>query len=381
MFVFFFSQHWRGSCVTKKLLTMALALAMCLSLANAARADFAPVPKEELKVGFVYIGDVVDLGYTYAHHQGTLGMMENLGLAEGQVIWMTNISEDSSCEAALRELVEQGCHVIFGNSFGFMAYMDEMAAEYPDVIFSNCSGYLSNDVNFNNYFGRLWEARYLSGIAAGLKAKEVGNHHLGYVAAFTTVPEVVYSVDAYFLGARSVNPDVVMTVRATNSWYDPTVERQVADALIAAGCGILTHDCDTTGPVVACQENGLFAVGYNADMADVAPDAYLTAPIWDWSHYLTQAVRQVIDGTWAPVNYLGGMSDGMVDLAPLTGNCAQGTAEAIEKVRAQILDGAFGIFEGPIYDNEGVLRVEEGQTLTPEEILAITWFCEGITVA
>ncbi|MEG2858582.1 MAG: BMP family ABC transporter substrate-binding protein [Clostridia bacterium] len=365
----------------KKLMAMFLTLALLFSVASVASAEFAPIAKDKLKVGFVYIGDVVDLGYTYAHHQGTLGMMKNLGLTEDQVIWKTNVAEDSSCEIALRELVEQGCNVIFANSFGFMEYVAEMAEEYPDVIFCHCSGYMSNDTNFVNYFGRIYEARYLAGIAAGMKTLETGNNKLGFVAAFTTVPEVVYSLNAYYLGAKSVNPDVTMVVKSTNTWYDATVERQVADALIADGCGILSQHCDTTGPVVACEESKLFAVGYNADVTDVAPNAYLTAPIWNWEAYLTTAVQQVIDGTWKPENVLMGMSDGLVDIAPLTKNVSSGTAEKIEEARAKILDGSFGVFVGPISDNAGNLQVAEGQTLTPAEILGISWFCDGITVA
>ncbi len=363
----------------RKVFALALALIMLLGMTGTALA-FAPVAKDQLKVGFVYIGDVIDLGYTYAHHQGTLAMQEALGLNDDQILIQKNISEDSSCETAIRELVEQGCQIVFSNSFGFMDYMAEMAEEYPDVIFSHCSGYKSNEVNFNNYFGRIWEARYLSGIAAGLKAAETGNNHLGYVAAFTSIPEVVYSLDAYFLGARSVNPDVVMTVKETGSWYDPTLERQAADALIAAGCGLLSQHCDTTGPVVAAQEKGLFAVGYNADVSDVAPDAYLTAPVWHWGVYLTDAVQKVVDGTWAPENSLMGLAEGICDIAPLTANCAVGTAEAIEAARAKILDGSLNVFSGEIKDNTGEIRVAEGESLTSGDILGITWFVDGITV-
>ena len=363
----------------KKMMAVVLALVLMLGIATSAFA-FEPIAKEAIKVGFVYIGDTADLGYTYAHHQGTLGMQQALGLSDDQILIKRNITEDAACETAIRELVEQGCNIIFANSFGFMDYMVELADEYPDVIFSHCSGYKSNDTNMNNYFGRIYEARYLSGIAAGLKTLETGNNHLGYVAAYTNVQEVVYSLNAYFLGAKAVNPDVTMTVKATNSWYDVTLERQVADALIAAGCGILSQHCDTTGPVVACQENGLFAVGYNADVTEVAPAAYLTAPIWKWEVALIPAVQAAIDGTWAPENVLMGMSDGLVDIAPLTENCAPGTAEKIEEARAAILDGSFGVFVGPINDNQGNVQVAEGQTLTAGEILNILWFCEGITV-
>ena len=359
----------------KKLFALVLSLMLVFAFAGSALA-FEPVSADEIKVGFVYIGDPSDKGYTLAHHEGTLEMQEALGLRDDQILVKTNVTEDSACENAILELIEQGCNVIFGNSFGFGTYMAELAEQYPDVIFSHCSGYMSNDTNFNNYFGRIYEARYLTGIAAGLRTE---NNHLGYVAAMQT-PECIYSMNAYFLGARSVNPDVTMDVTFTNTWYDPTIERQAAIALLDRGVDVLAQHQDTTNPVAAAEERGVWACGYNADMTEAGPNAHLTAPIWDWGAYLTDAVQKVIDGTWTSENVLMGMSEGMVDISPLTKNVAEGTAEAVEAARASILDGSFGVFVGPIYDNEGTLRVEEGQTLTPEEILAIDWFVEGITI-
>lgn len=360
----------------RKILVAVLALVLTLSMGSVAFADFAPVNKEDLKVGVVYIGDVSDKGYTYAHHQGILAMQEALGLTDDQIIIKRNVTEDAACETALRELVEQGCQVIFGCSFGYMDYMAELAEEYPEVIFSHCSGYKSNETNFNNYFGRIYEARYLAGIAAGLKTE---TNHLGYVAAMS-LPEVNYSMDAYFMGAKSVNPDVTMTVKYTNTWYDPTLERQAADALLDLGCDVIAQHQDTAMPVIAAEEKGVWACGYNADMTEDAPKAHLVAPIWNWGVYYTEAVQQVIDGTWKPENVLLGMKEGLCALSPISENCAEGTEEKIAEVEEQILSGEFGVFEGPITDNEGNVQVAEGVTLTPEEILQVNWLCEGITV-
>ena len=364
----------------KKLLSAALALVLCLSLSWTAGARPDPVAQEALKVGMVYIGGVEDMGYTYAHHQGALAMAENLGLAQDQLLWEANVPEDEGCAAALEALVQEGCQLIFATSFGFMDYVEQAAAQYPHVVFSHCSGYKSNETNFNNYFGRIWEARYLAGIAAGLKAKEMGNPRLGYVAAYSDIPEVIYSINAYLLGVRSVYPEATLTVQAVNSWYDPQGERQAAEALIALGCGVLTHDTDSAETVNACQEQGLYAVGYNADMSSAAPGAYLTAPVWDWSGYLTRTARQVIDGVWEPVNYLGGMADGLVGLAPLTDNCTPGTQEEIQKAQTGILEGSLAVFQGPLYDNGGHLRVEQGHTLTDQEILSMSWLCQGVVL-
>ncbi|MBE5766154.1 MAG: BMP family ABC transporter substrate-binding protein [Clostridiales bacterium] len=359
----------------KKLMACMLAIALVLSMGMSAFAA-EPVAKEDIKIGFIYIGDINDGGYTMAHHTGTVAMQEALGLRDDQIIIKRNVPENSDCEIALLELIEQECDIIFGISFGYMDFMEELASQYPEVIFSHCSGYKFNDVNFNNYFGRIYEARYLAGIAAGLRTE---NNYLGYVAAMQ-IPECIYSMNAYFLGAKSVNPDVKMDVVFTNTWYDPTIERQAAVALLDKGVDMMAQHQDTTNPVAAAEEYGVWACGYNADMTEAGPNAHLTAPVWNWGAYVTATVQQVIDGTWVPENSLMGMAEGLVDIAPLTKNVAEGTAEAIDAARAAILDGTLNVFTGPIYDNEGNLRVEEGQILTPEEILQIDWFVEGITV-
>lgn len=333
----------------KKLVALVLCLMLALGCMSFASAEFAPVSKDELKVGFVFIGDVSDKGYTYAHGQGVEAMKAALGLSDEQVIIKTNVPEDSACENAIRELIEQGCQIIYGNSYGYMNYMEELAEEYPEVIFSHCSGYKSNDVNFNNYFGAIYQARYLSGIAAGLKTK---SNKIGFVAAMQT-PEVIGGFDAFALGVQSVNPDAVVYVKYTNSWYDPTLERQTADALLDMGCDVIAQHCDTANPQIAAQERGVWGCGYNADMSVDAPAAHLTAPVWNWGAVYTKETQAVIDGTWVPENIFLDMSDGLVDLSPLSENCAEGTVEAIEAARAKILSGEFDVFNQELWDNQG----------------------------
>ena len=333
----------------KKLVALVLCLMLALGCMSFASAEFAPVSKDELKVGFVFIGDVSDKGYTYAHGQGVEAMKAALGLSDEQVIIKTNVPEDGACENAIRELIEQGCQIIYGNSYGYMNYMEELAEEYPEVIFSHCSGYKSNDVNFNNYFGAIYQARYLSGIAAGMKTK---SNKIGFVAAMQT-PEVIGGFDAFALGVQSVNPDAVVYVKYTNSWYDPTLERQTADALLDMGCDVIAQHCDTANPQIAAQERGVWGCGYNADMSVDAPAAHLTAPVWNWGAVYTKETQAVIDGTWVPENIFLDMSDGLVDLSPLSENCAEGTAEAIEAARAKILSGEFDVFNQELWDNQG----------------------------
>ena len=365
---------------------------LTLGMVSVASAEFAPVNKDDLKVGFVFIGDVSDKGYTYAHYQGLLDMQQNLGLSDDQILIKTNVSEDSSCETALRELVEAGCQIIFGNSYGYMNYMAELADEYPEVIFSHCSGYMSNDTNFNNYFGAIYQARDLAGIAAGLKTQ---TNKIGFVAAMQT-PEVIGGFDAFALGVQSVNPDAVVYVKYTNSWYDATLERQTADALLDLGCDVIGQHCDTANPQIAAQERGVWGCGYNADMTVDAPKAHLTAPVWHWGAVYTKEAQEVLDGTWKPEKIFLTMADGLVDLSPLSENCAEGTAEAIEAARAKIVSGEFDVFEGPLYDNQGNQILDEnscfvsdiantsakaGEKITPAFIAGeLTFVVKGVEI-
>ena len=342
---------------------MAALLAFGLFSASAESA-FPPVDVTELKVGMVLIGSQ-DNGFSGAHYKGLEGMKEALGLKDEQVLYKFNVPENAECDAALRELVDAGCQIIFGNSWGFMNFMEEIADEYPDVIFSHCSGYKNNGVNFNNYFGRIYQARYLSGIAAGLKT---ATNKIGYVAAWADNAEVNGGINAFALGVQSVNPDAVVYVKYISSWFDPTLEKQTAVALLALDCDVIAQHVDTAMPQVAAEEAGKFGVGYNTDMTPAAPEAHLTAPIWHWSSVYTAQVQDVVNGTWKPVNYFLGLKEGMVDLSPLSKNVAEGTAEKIEEARARILSGEWDVFTGPIYSNTGELVVAEGETLADSDI-------------
>lgn len=358
----------------KKLVVLLLALALVLCASSA--LAFAPVAKEDVKVGFIYVVGVEDKGYTYAHHQGTLAMMEALNLTEDQVFWLTNVPEDSSCEDAINELIDKGCNIIFGNSYGYMDYMAEAAEENPEVIFSHCSGYKSNDVNFNNYFGAIYQARYLSGIVAGLKTK---TNLLGYVGSMND-PEVNGGLDAFTLGAQSVNPDVKVIVKYTNYWYDVTLEKQTAQALLDLGCDVIAQHCDTTMPMIAAEEKGVYGVGYNAviNEGEAGYTAWMTAPIWHWEAVLTAEVQKVIDGTWTPENIFYGMKEGLTALAPLTAAAPEGAQELIDAATAKMMTGEWDVFTGPIYDNQGNLKVAEGEAMTVEQITSIDFLVKGV---
>lgn len=356
---------------------LALLAALMLLLISTALAEFAPVAKEDLKIGFIFIGDVTDGGYNTAHHKGLLKAAENLGISAEQIYTKTNVPEDSSVETAIRELAEVGCQVIFGNSYGYQNYMEELAEEFPKIIFLHVSGTKSNDVNFANYYATLYEGRYLTGIAAGLKTK---TNKLGFVGAMNNA-EVNGGINAFYLGAKSVNPNVQLVVKYTNSWYDPTLERQTAEALIASGCDVIAQHCDTTNPQVAAQEKGVFGVGTGTDMTEAAPDAHLTAMVFNWENAIQPYLQQVLDGGFKPENKLYGLADGTVAISPLTKNVAEGTEEAIKAAHDGIVNGTLDIFKGPLKDNQGNELVKEGESLSRAQVaFEVTQLLEGITV-
>lgn len=319
---------------------------------------------ENIKIGLIYIGDASDNGYNYAHDKGRAYMQEELGLSDSQIIIKQNVPEDSACADAISELLEAGCNVIFGNSFGFQNYMAEAAEEHPDVFFCHATGVLNNDTNFANYFGRVYQPRYLAGIAAGMKTE---SGKIGYVGAFKNA-EVNCGLNAFALGVQSVNPDAVITVKYTNSWYSPEEEKAAAEALLDLGCDVIAQHVDTTGPQVAAQERGKWGCGYNNDMTEFAPDAHLCAPVWNWGAIMKQLVEDAVNGTFTGGLHLGSMEIGTCILSPLTKNVAEGTQEKVDEMYAKIVSGEFDVFEGPLFDNQGNQVLEEGQRFSDEVI-------------
>lgn len=371
-------------------LAMVFALAACSgddsdkpSNTNAPAASgssFAPVAKGQIKVGVIHIGNPKDTaGYTHAHDQGIVEMQNTLGLSDNQIIRKNDIDDQNktAIETAIKECIEEECNIIFGTSYGYMETMEQLAAQYPNIIFSHCSGYKNNGKNLNNYFGRIYEARYLAGIAAGMKTK---SNKIGYVAAQGSAnPEVTGGIDAFALGVKSVNPDAKIYVKVTNTWFDMTLEKNAAYALLDAGCDVIAQHQDTAQPQIAAQERNVWGCGYNSDMTKEAPKAHLTAPIWNWGVYYTQAVQQVIDGKWTPTNYFDGMKEGLVGISPLSANCAEGTQAKIDQAKAAIIDGSLKVFAGPLKDNTGKEQVKSGDYLKDDYIAGqLTWYVDNV---
>lgn len=362
----------------KKLLAFVMAAAMTLSLAacgggssssagtstpagtsSAPAASSTPADTADFKVGAIYINGQNDTaGYTFQHHSGITKAMENLGLdPASQLLIVDNVAEDyTAVSNAIDTLAGQGANIIFGISFGYIDAMNDKAEEYPEIIFSHATGYMGNDTNFNNYFGRIYQARYLTGVAAGLKSLEMGNNSIGYVAAYNReYAETCSGINAFALGVQAVNPDAVVHVNKISTWGDENLERQAAQALIDTyDCCVIGQHCDSAQPQLVAAENNVFGCGYNSDMTADAPKAHLTAAMWNWDVYYKTAIEtamscesagQFVTAMGGPA-YYGGLNEGMVDVSPLSENCAAGTQDAIDQVKALIATGEWDVFSG-----------------------------------
>lgn len=340
------------------------------------------ISKDAIKVGVIHLSDPSEgSGYTYTHDLGIQGMQQNLGLSDEQIVRKINVA-DSDADAtreAIKECIDEGCNIIFATSWGYMETTAEMAEEYPDIYFSHGTGYLSNGKNFNNYFGRIYQARYLSGIVAGMNTK---SNKIGYVAAQdSSNSEVTGGIDAFAIGVESVNSDAQIYVVVTNSWYDPDKEKAASEKLLDMGCDVMTQHCDTAYPQTLAQERGVYGIGYNSDMSKETPDSCLTSVIWNWSAYYTSAVKSIINGTWDGSNYYGGMAEGLVGITNLASFAADGTQEKVDEATAAILSGQNNVFDGVLKTNTGETIGAENQTLDDATITGgINWYYHNVNI-
>ena len=307
------------------------------------------------KVGVIYIGDENE-GYTEAHMKGIQEMKKSLGLTDAQVIEKKCIPEDEKAYDAAIDLAEQGCKYIIGTSFGHESYLIQVAKEYPDIVFAHATGYqagLSGLKNMHNFMPSVYQSRYVSGVVAGLKLNDMiasgkitaAQAKIGYVGAYPYA-EVVSGYTSFFLGVRSVCPSATMEVRYTNSWADMTLEKETAEALIAAKCVLISQHADTTGAPTACEARGVPCVGYNVDMIAVAPNAALTSADLNWGAFYTMTAKAVMAGESFDVDWSKGYSDGAVYTTAINSKVA--TADAQAKVDAAvngIINGSVKVFD------------------------------------
>jgi len=378
----------------KKLLGLLLSAVMVAGLAGcgsaaatstSGTADAAEASTEgsAVKVGVILVGDETE-SYTKAHIDGIKEAASEDGIPESNIVWKYKVEENASCADAATDLVGQGCNVIIANSYGHETYIDQVAADYPEVTFVSMTGdfaAISGKDNLKNAFTDVYESRYVSGVVAGMKLQELldngtlsketqpdsfdadGNVKIGYVGAFNYA-EVVSGYTAFYLGVKSICPNVVMEVKYTNSWFDIDKENAAAHALVANGCVIIGQHADSTGAPAAVEEeltkNGkiAYSVGYNVDMLATAPTAALTSATNNWSVYYKYLFDCMISGEPVDADWAAGYNEGAVGITALGESVAEGTADKVAEVEAAIKDGSLHVFDTSTFTVDGAAVTE-----------------------
>ena len=350
----------------KKFFALVLALALCLT----AFTFTAVAEVADVKLGVILLHDE-DSTYDLNFINGVYDAMKALGLSEDQVIMKRNIPESQECTDAALDLADEGCNLIFANSFGHETYLLEAAKECPDVQFCHATGTMAHtagQANFHNAFAAIYEGRYLAGVAAGLKLNEIkaagklkGDAPvMGYVGAFTYA-EVISGYTSFYLGAKSVCPDVIMKVQFTGSWYDEMEEKTAAVALIDAGCDLISQHADSMGAPTACENANIPNVSYNGSTVESCPNTFIVASRINWAPYFEYIVNQVVKGEEIDTDWTGTIATGSVVLTDVnTAAAAEGTAEALEALKAEFVNGTKHVFDTA---TEGFITVG-GEALT-----------------
>jgi basic membrane protein A len=345
-----------------------LALALLVALPQFAAASGA---KEKIKAGFIYVGPVGDAGWTWSHDQGRKEM-EELPFVEPST-YIEAVPEGAESVRVITGLVRKGHNLVFTTSFGYMDATLDVAKRNKDVVFMHCSGYKTAE-NVGTYFGRMYEPRYLSGIVAGKMTKA---NVIGYVAAFP-IPEVIRGINAFTLGVRSVNPAAQVRVVWTQTWFDPGIERDAADSLLDVGADVLTMHQDAPATLQAAEARGAYVIGYNSDMRSFAPNAFLTAPVWNWGPLYTKIAKEVHEGTWKSESIWWGMKQDLVRLAPISNKVPAAVQQLVEERTEAIKAGKLNPFTGPIKDQDGKVQVAAGSAPSDAELLGMSYFVEGV---
>ncbi len=349
----------------KKLIALLLCLVMVCALAACAggEAKKGEEAKSDFKVGFIFLHDensTYDLNFINAANAAKA----ELGLTDDQVIIRKNVPEGQECYNAAAELVDEGCDIIFADSFGHEDFMIQAAKEFPNVQFCHATGtkaHTEKIANYHNAFAHIYQGRYLAGVAAGLKMNEMiaagkftaEEAKIGYIGAFTYA-EVVSGYTSFFLGARSVCPTVTMDVTFTGSWYDETAEKEGAQALIGRDCKLISQHADSMGAPTACETAGIPNVSYNGSTEAACPNTYIVSSRIDWTPYFVFAIKAAMNGEEIPYDWCGGLKEGSVVLTDINTNvAAEGTAEKLEEVKKGLEDGTIHVYDVTTFAVDG----------------------------
>jgi basic membrane protein A and related proteins len=362
--------------MTKRKVLAALALAVGVA-AIAAGTVAAKVDgqAQAFKAAWIYVGPHNDGGWSQAHDKGRLAVQKALG-SRVQTTFKENVPEGPQVSQVIDSLVRDGNKIIFATSFGFQRAMLEAAKKYPNVYFEMATG-TATAKNLAEYFGASEDPIYLSGMAAGAVTKK---GVIGYIVPFA-IPEVIRHANAFALGVQAMRPNAKVRLVWTNSWFDPAKEKKAAQSLVAAGADVLGQNVDSPSAGQFAESKKIPWVGYNSDARKFAPTSWLTAAVYNWGVYYVPRVRAAMNGTWKTGFYYGTMKDRFTDITPFGPRVTKAVRARIMKKRADIIAGRFHVFNGPIYDQAGKLRIKKGQrprVLGANSLYTMDWLVKGI---
>ena len=349
-----------------------IALVAGIFLINVTEAD-TDVTEKATKVGVILNGSKDDKSWTQSHFEGLESTAQELNLS----ITYKELVPTEDVFNVIQEFADNECEIIIANSAIYSEQILEAAEHFPDIFFFHATG-VAHRKNLSTYFGRMYQMRYLTGIAAGLQTE---TDEIGYVAAFP-IPEVNRGINAFTLGVRSVNPDATVYVRWINSWIDDGAAANSAETLITEhDIDVLAMHTDSLEPLRIADEHGIMSIGYNIDNSGLYPESCLTSAVWDWEKFYTPHILKCLQGKLEGDNYWESADTGIIGIAPLSAKAKDGIAQAIEAEHQRLRSGTFDVFYGPISDNEGVLRVAEGESMTDDLMLnEFDWYVQGVVI-
>ncbi|MFD1911687.1 BMP family ABC transporter substrate-binding protein [Halodurantibacterium flavum] len=335
-------------------------------------ATAAVAQDDPVKVGFIYVGPIGDFGWSHEHNIGRLAVEEHFGDAV-ETTYVESVPEGADAERVLTQMALSGHDLIFTTSFGYMDPTINVAARFPDVKFEHATGYKTAD-NVAAYNARFYEGRAVIGHIAGAMTE---SNIVGYIGSYP-IPEVIQGINAAFIHARKVNPDVQFRVVWVYSWFDPATEADAANALIEQGADVIMQHTDSTAPMTIAEERGIVAFGQASDMSNFGPNAQLTAIVDNWAPYYIERVQAVIDGTWETQNIWHGIAEGMVEITPISDAVPAEVREEAEAMAASIAAGEYHPFTGPLNYQDGSPWLAEGEVADDETLLGMNFYVEGI---
>ncbi|MBF9034606.1 BMP family ABC transporter substrate-binding protein [Rhodobacterales bacterium HKCCE2091] len=351
----------------KKLTTL---LAAGLIAAGAA----AQAQDDPFTVGFIYVGPIGDLGWSYEHDQGRLAVEEAYG-DQVRTIYQENVPEGADAERAITNMILDGADMVFTTSFGYMEATNAVAAQFPDVLFEHATGYLRETPNVSTYSARFYEGRAVIGHIAGHMTE---SNIVGYIGSYP-IPEVIRGINSAFIHARQVNPDVEFRVVWAYTWFDPAAEADAARALIAEGADVIMQHTDSTAPQTAAQEAGIISFGQASDMIQFAPTPRVASIVDNWAPYYVRRVGEAMEGTWESTDTWEGIGPGMVEIGEMTDAIPEEVRASATELMESIASGEYHPFTGPLNRQDGSAWLAEGEVADDGTLAGMDFYVEGLT--